>query len=73
MRATLIGYTPSLVVYGSLNPLLGETYLLQSGDDISSPSFSCILAVDFLRSVLCVCYIALGYIIRLSLFLFVES
>ena len=52
MRATRIGYIPLLVVYGSFEPLLGETYLLHSGDHISSPWFDCILAVDFLRSVL---------------------
>ena len=52
MGATIIGYIPSLVAYGSLKPLLGETYLLHSGDHISSPWFACILAVDFLRSVL---------------------
>ena len=26
LRATIIGYVPPLVVYGSLKPLLGETY-----------------------------------------------
>ena len=41
-------YNWLLVVYGSLKPLLGETYLAH----ISSPWFACILAVDFLRSVL---------------------
>ena len=46
----IIGYAPMLVVYGSLEPLLGETYLLHSGDHISSPWFACILVVDFLRS-----------------------
>ena len=51
-RATIIGYKPLLVVYGSFEPLLGETYLLHLGDHISSPWFACILAVDFLRSVL---------------------
>ena len=45
----LIGYVPPLVVYGSFEPLLGETYVLHSGAHISSPWFSCILAVDFLR------------------------
>ena len=52
LRATIIGYVPSLVVYGSFKPLLGETYLLHLGAHISSPWFACILAVDFLRSVL---------------------
>ena len=55
LRAAIIGYVPPLVVYGSFDPLLGETYLLHSGAHISSPWFSCILAVDFLRSVLFVC------------------
>ena len=55
LRATIIGYVPSLVVYGSFRPLLGETYLLHSGAHISSPWFACILAIDFLRSVLFVC------------------
>ena len=27
LRDTIIGYEPLIVVYGSLNPLLGETYL----------------------------------------------
>ena len=52
LRAKIIGYEPPLVVYGSLKPLLGETYLLHSGAHISSPWFACIFAVDFLRSVL---------------------
>ena len=52
MRATIIGYKPPLLVYGSLYPLLGETYLLHSGAHISSPWFACIVVVDFLRSVL---------------------
>ena len=52
MRATIIGYVPPLVVYGSFETLLGETYLLHLGDHISSPWFACILAVYFLRSVL---------------------
>ena len=30
LRATIIGYIPTLVVYGSLKPLLGETYMLHS-------------------------------------------
>ena len=34
-----------LVVYWSLKPLLGETYLLHSGAHISSPWFACILVV----------------------------
>ena len=51
MRATIIVYVPPLVVYGSFEPLLGKTYLLHSGDHISCPRFSCILAVDSLRSV----------------------
>ena len=55
MRETIIGYMPPLVLYGSFKPLLGETYLLHSGDHMSSPWFACILAVDFIRSVLFVC------------------
>ena len=55
LRAIIVGYVPLLVVYGSFEPLLGETYLLHSGAHISSPWFSCFLAVDFLRSVLFVC------------------
>ena len=52
LRATIIGYVTLLVVYGSFEPLLGETYLLHSGAHISSLWFACILAVYFLRSVL---------------------
>ena len=52
LRATIIGYVPPLVVYGSFKPLLDETYLLDSGAHISSPWFACILAVDFLMSVI---------------------
>ena len=52
LRATIIGYKPLIVVYGSIKPLLGETYLLHLGAHISSPWFACILAIDFLRSVL---------------------
>ena len=52
LRATIIGYIPPLVVYGSFEPLLGKTYLLHLGAHISSPWFACILAVYFLRSVL---------------------
>ena len=44
LRATIIGYVPPLVVYGSLKPLLGETYLLHSGAHLSS---SCLLAFGF--------------------------
>ena len=55
LRATIIGYVPPFVVYGSFEALLGETYLLHSGAHICSPWFACILAVDFLRSVLFVC------------------
>ena len=72
LKDTVIGYTPLLVVYGGLRPLLGKTYLLHSGAHLSSPWFSCILVVDFLSSVLYVRYIALGCIICLSLFIFVE-
>ena len=35
LRATIIGYVPPLVVYGSLKPLLGETYVLHSGAHLS--------------------------------------
>ena len=52
LRATIIGYVPPLVVYGSFEPLLGEIYLLHPGAHISSPWFVCILAADFFRSVL---------------------
>ena len=52
LKATIIGYVPLLVVYGSFESLPGETYLLYSGAHISSPQFACILVVDFLRSVL---------------------
>ena len=52
LRDAIIGYVPPLVVYGSFEPLLGETYLLHLGAHISSPLFACILAVYFLRSVL---------------------
>ena len=54
-RATIIGYIPPLVVYGSLEPLLGETYLLHSRPYLSSPWLACILVVYFLRSMLFVC------------------
>ena len=37
LRATIIGYIPPLVVYGSLNPLLSETYLLHLRAHISYP------------------------------------
>ena len=39
LRATIIGYEPLLVVYGSLKSLLGKTYLLHSEDHISYPCF----------------------------------
>ena len=47
LRATIIGYVPPLVVYGSLKPLLGETYLIHSGAHLSIP---CLLAfgLDFI-------------------------
>ena len=63
LRDTIIGYVPPLVVYGSFEPLLGETYLLHSGAHISSPWFAYILAVDFLRSVLFVGYLAFGIMV----------
>ena len=37
LRATIIGYVPPLIVYGSLKPLLGETHLLHSGAHLSYP------------------------------------
>ena len=37
LRATIMGYVPPLVVHRSLKPLLGETYLLHSGDHLSYP------------------------------------
>ena len=45
LRATIIGYVPPLVVYGSLKPLLGETYLLHSGAHLSIP---CLLEFGFI-------------------------
>ena len=39
LRATIISYEPLIVVYGSIKPLLGETYLFHSGDHLSSPCF----------------------------------
>ena len=45
LRATIIGYVSPLVVYGSLKPLLGKTYLLNSGAHLSSP---CLLAFGFI-------------------------
>ena len=35
LRATIIGYVPPLVVYGSFEPLLGETYLIHLGAHLS--------------------------------------
>ena len=52
LRATIIGYISPLIVYGSLDPLLGKTYLLHSRDHLSSPCLACIWTVYFLRSVL---------------------
>ena len=40
LRDTIIGYVPSLVVYGIFEPLLGETYLLHLGAHMSSPWFA---------------------------------
>ena len=48
LRATIIGYIPPLVVYGSFEPPLGETYLLHSGAHISSPWFACLWLYIFL-------------------------
>ena len=42
LRAIIIGYEPLLVVYGSLKPLLGETYLLHSRAHIS---YACFLVI----------------------------
>ena len=42
LRATIIGYVPPLVVYGSLKPLLGETYLLHLEAHIFYP---CLLSI----------------------------
>ena len=39
LRAAIIGYVPPPIVYGSLKPLLGETYLLHSGAHLSYPWF----------------------------------
>ena len=44
LRATIIGYEPLLVVYGSLKPLPGETYLLHSRAHISYP---CLIVIGF--------------------------
>ena len=46
LRTTIIGYVPPLVVYGSFEPLPGDTYLLHLGAHISSPWFACILVVE---------------------------
>ena len=48
LRATIIGYKTLLVMYGSLKPLLSETYLLHSGAHISYPWFDYDLALHFL-------------------------
>ena len=42
LRDTIIGCEPPLVLYGSLNPLVGETA------HISYPWFACDLALHFL-------------------------
>ena len=55
MRATIISYVPTLVVCGSLKPLLGETYLLHSGAHLSYPWFSYYFDLDFLRCILYAC------------------
>ena len=52
LRAIIIGYIPPLIVYGSFEPLLGETYLLHSGAHISSPWFAYIFSIYFLRTLL---------------------
>ena len=52
LRATIIGYVPLPIVYGSLKPLSGETYLLHSGAHLSSPWLACILDLDSIRSVI---------------------
>ena len=49
LRATIIGYIPPLIVYGSLKTLLGKTYLLHSGAHISYPWFACLLLVQILN------------------------
>ena len=48
LRATIIGYETPLVVYGSLKPLLGETYLLNYGSHISYSWFAYDLDLHFL-------------------------
>ena len=53
LRATIIGYEPLLVVYGSLKPILGETYLFHLGAHLSYPWFACDLDLEFLRCMLC--------------------
>ena len=58
LRATIIGYKPPLVVYGSFDPLLGETYLLNLGAHISYPWFACDLALHFLA----VCFVHASFL-----------
>ena len=53
LRTTIIGYEPSLFVYGILEPLLGETYVLHLGAHLSYLWFACDLALDFVRCMLC--------------------
>ena len=52
LRATIIGYIPLLIMYGSLKPLLGETYLLHSGANLSYP----LLLVFGFRFYWCILY-----------------
>ena len=63
LRATIFGYIRPLVVYGNIKPLLEEAYLLHSRAYLSSPWISFILAIDFLRSVLFVRYLAFGIVV----------
>ena len=42
IRDTIIGYEPPLILYGSINPLVGETA------QISYPWFACDLDLHFL-------------------------
>ena len=69
LRDTIIGYKPPLVVYGSLKPLLGETYLLHLGAHIL-PLFACDLDLHFIG--VCFVHVSLPrvYVIRSSLFHF---
>ena len=69
LRATIIGYKPPLVMYGSLKPLLGD---IPASFRISHilPLFACDLALHFIG----VCYVHASlprvFLIRSSLLIF---